>query len=401
MKVLVLNSGSSSIKFKLVEMHGRTVLASGYVERIGETSGHAQIRSGAYASSLEDPVADHAAALKIIETLLRASGTVGNFDELGGIGHRVVHGGESFSEPVLIDAAVMAEIGRLSCFAPLHNPANLQGIRVALELAPHVPQVAVFDTAFHHTLPPRAYLYALPRELYEREGIRRYGFHGTSHHYVALQAAHMMGQPLHKFNMITLHLGNGSSVTAIEGGRSVDTSMGMTPLEGLVMGTRSGDIDAEILLFLHREKGMQAADLDRIVNKQSGLKGLCGTNDMREIIGRMEAGDADATQAFEVFVYRIRKYIGAYAAVLGRVDALVFTGGIGEHASAVREAVCAGMDRMFGIALDPLRNAEASDEARALHKEGAEVGIFVVPTDEELKIAIQTQRTVIRSKEPL
>jgi acetate kinase len=394
MKVLVLNSGSSSVKFQLIEMQGRSALASGGVEKIGEPSGHGEIHTEEGSDRVDRPVADHGEALEIIQAFLKNTGTVPDFDALDGIGHRVVHGGEIFHEPVRIDDKVMETIDRLSPFAPLHNPANLQGIRVAMSVAPHVPQVAVFDTAFHQSIPEEAYLYALPKRLYEEEGIRRYGFHGTSHHYVAKTAASYLGRPLEALNMITLHLGNGASVTAIRHGKSVDTSMGMTPLEGLVMGTRCGDLDPEVPLYLQRERGMKAADLERTLNKESGLKGLCGANDMREVIERMDAGDADAKTAFDVFDYRARKYIGSYASVLGHLDAIVFTGGIGEHAPQVRASVCAGLEEIFGITVDPERNAAYNGSVTPIHREGGKVAVLVVPTNEELEIAIQTQELI-------
>jgi acetate kinase len=394
MKILVLNSGSSSIKFQLIEMKGRTVLASGIVEKIGEAEGHAQIYTEEGVDRIDRRVADHGEGLQIIRKFLNRSGSVEDFDALDGIGHRVVHGGEAFHEPVRIDREVMETIDRLSPFAPLHNPANLQGIRVAMALAPHVPQVAVFDTAFHQSIPKEAYLYALPKTFYEEEGIRRYGFHGTSHHYVAKAAADYLGRPLESLNLITLHLGNGASVTAIRHGKSVDTSMGMTPLEGLVMGTRCGDLDPEIPLYLHRERGMSAEELDRMLNRESGLKGLCGTNDMREVIERMESGDADAKTAFEIFDYRVRKYIGSYCTVLGHLDGVVFTGGIGEHAPQVRQAVCSGLEEIFGIAVDPEKNGAYAGKTHPIHRDGAKVPVLVVPTNEELEIAIQTQQLI-------
>ena len=399
MRILVLNCGSSSIKFQLIEMRGRSVLASGIVEKIGETSGDAEIHTEEGSERIEHPIADHSEGLEIIRKLLINSGTIDDFDALGGIGHRVVHGGERFHSPIRIDTEVMAAIETLIPFAPLHNPANLEGIRVAMKLAPHVPQVAVFDTAFHQDIPEEAYLYALPKALYEKEGIRRYGFHGTSHHYVAKAAAAHLGRPLESLNLITLHLGNGASVTAIKKGKSVDTSMGMTPLEGLVMGTRCGDLDPEILLYLHREKGMKAPDLERLVNKESGLKGLCGTNDMREVIERMEAGDEAARTAFNVFDYRVRKYLGSYCTVLGHLDAVVFTGGIGEHAPQVREAVCAGLEEIFGITVDPQKNVSCAGGVCPIQRDGARVAVLVVPTNEELEIAIQTEAIVTAEKE--
>jgi acetate kinase len=375
-RVLVLNTGSSSIKYQLFDMGDRSVLAAGLVERIGEAA------SG---------VADHGEGFAGVFEALRSSG--GLRDGLAGIGHRVVHGGERFSAPALIDEQVVAAIREQVPLAPLHNPANLLGIETAMAAFPDTPQVAVFDTAFHRTMPPRASRYALPRELADRLRIRRYGFHGTSHAFVARKAAEHLAVPPARLNLITLHLGNGASAAAVAGGRCIDTSMGFTPLEGLVMGTRSGDLDPAIVFFLHREAGMPVEEIDELLNKESGLKGLTGANDMREVERRAAAGDGAAREALDVYCYRVRKYVGAYAAALGRVDALVFTAGIGEHSRAVRAGVCEGLEG-FGVRLDPARNGAPSQGPRTVSGDDSAVAVLVVPTDEELEIAEQTLAVV-------
>jgi acetate kinase len=309
--------------------------------------------------------------------------------ELFGIGHRVVHGGEAFHRPTLINEEVIATIRRLSPLAPLHNPANLIGIEAALEQAPRVPQVAVFDTAFHQSIPVHAFRYALPKELYDRYYIRRYGFHGTSHYYVAKQAAKYLKHPLDSLNLITLHLGNGASAAAIENGSSVDTSMGMTPLEGLIMGTRSGDIDPAIVFYLGRETGKSRDEVESLLNKASGLRGICGVNDMREIMQRSKTGDDLARLAIDMYCYRIKKYIGAYCAVLGRVDALVFTGGVGENAAGIRAGACRGLAQL-GIEVDQTRNLRVSNKICEIQSSNSSIKILVIGTNEELEIALQT-----------
>jgi acetate kinase len=375
-KVLVLNTGSSSIKYQLFDMGDRSVLTSGLVERIGEAGSQVADHRQGFASSFE---------------ALESSG--GLRDPLAGIGHRVVHGGERFSAPALIDQQVVEAIREQVPLAPLHNPSNLLGIQVALAAFPATPQVAVFDTAFHRTMPPRAWRYALPRDLADRLRIRRYGFHGTSHAFVARKAAEHLGVPLAQLNLVTLHLGNGASVAAVAGGRCIDTSMGFTPLEGLVMGTRTGDLDPAIVFFLHREAGLPVGEIDELLNKQSGLKGLTGANDMREVERRAAAGDGPAREALEVYCYRARKYVGAYAAALGRVDALVFTAGIGEHSQSVRAGVCQGLERL-GVRLDRARNGAPSHGPRTVSGDDSEVAVLVVPTNEELEIAEQTLAVV-------
>ncbi|MFF3857197.1 acetate kinase [Micromonospora sp. NPDC002575] len=362
-RVLVLNCGSSSVKYRLYG--GDEVLAKGTVERVGEPGGGP---------------ADHETAVREILDRLGPDGLAG----LTAVGHRVVHGGRRFAAPVLVDDAVFAAIEQLVPLAPLHNPANLAGIRVAREALPGVPQVAVFDTAFHHTLPEAAATYAIDRDTASRYDIRRYGFHGTSHAYVSRRTAELLGRPYDELNTITLHLGNGASACAVAGGRSVATSMGMSPLEGLVMGTRSGDLDPTIVFHLRREAGMGVDEIDDLLNHRSGLLGLAGVNDMREVLARRAAGDPAAALAFDVYTRRITGYVGAYYALLGRVDAVTFTAGVGEHAAPVRAAALAGLERL-GIAVDPARNDGSGD--RVISPAGAEVAVCVVGTDEEREIA--------------
>ncbi|MEV0153144.1 acetate kinase [Micromonospora sp. NPDC050686] len=363
-RVLVLNSGSSSVKYRLYD--DEEIRDKGIVERIGEPGGGP---------------ADHAAAVREVLDRLDLAG-------LRGVGHRVVHGGRTFSEPVLIDERVFAAIEELVPLAPLHNPANLAGIVAAREALPEVPQVAVFDTAFHHTLPEAAATYAIDRETAERYGIRRYGFHGTSHAYVSRRTAELLDRPYGELNVITLHLGNGASACAVAGGRSVATSMGMSPLEGLVMGTRSGDLDPAVVFHLRREAGMGVDEIDDLLNHRSGLLGLAGVNDMREVLDRRAGGDAAAALAFDVYCRRIKGYLGAYYALLGRVDAVAFTAGVGEHAAPVRAASLAGLERL-GISVDPARNGGDGD--RVISPDGAEVTVCVIGTDEEREIARQTR----------
>jgi acetate kinase len=393
-KVLVINSGSSSIKYRLFDMTARTVLASGVLEQIGEAQSRLSHHTRNSQGQMEEivtqaPMVDHREGFQLIGTALRESGAVEDTGELSGIGHRVVHGGEEFKEPTLINKKVTDTLRRLIPLAPLHNPANLLGIEVAMQSAPHVPQVAVFDTAFHQSIPLHAFRYAIPQDLYEAHHVRRYGFHGTSHYYVAKQAANLLDRTLNSLNLITLHLGNGASMAAVKGGRSLDTSMGMTPLEGLIMGTRSGDIDPAIIFYLERQTGLDSDKLEFILNHESGLKGICGVNDMREIEKRAEAGNARARLAIEMVCYRIKKYIGAYYAVLGQLDALVFTAGIGENSPLIRARCCQGLSHL-GIDVDPQKNDRRSEEAFEIQSMRSQVKILVVPTNEELEIAEQT-----------
>ncbi|MFG2136088.1 acetate kinase [Streptomyces sp. NPDC048650] len=395
-RVLVLNSGSSSVKYQLLDMSDGTRLAVGLVERIGEENSrlaHTPLVTGGDRRQTEGAIADHKAALKAVAAELAADGLGLDSPQLAAIGHRVVHGGLKFTEPTVVDDAVLEEIERLVPVAPLHNPANLTGIRTARALRPDLPQVAVFDTAFHTTMPEYAARYAIDVEIADAHRIRRYGFHGTSHAYVSRKTAALLGKDPSEVNVIVLHLGNGASAAAVAGGRCVDTSMGLTPLEGLVMGTRSGDIDPAVTFHLKRVAGMSTDDVDELLNKRSGLVGLCGDNDMREIRRRIDEGDERARLAFDIYIHRLKKYIGAYSAVLGRVDAVAFTAGVGENAAPVREAAVAGLEEM-GLAVDASLNAVRSDEPRLISPEYARVAVAVVPTDEELEIAQQTYALV-------
>jgi acetate kinase len=368
-QVLVVNSGSSSVKYQLLDMAAPRRLASGIAERIGESG----------------QVATHVDAMRQIlgelDGVLRP-------ERLIAVGHRVVHGGERFSGPVLIDDAVCAEIRDLAPLAPLHNPPNLTGIEAARSAFPDVPQVAVFDTAFHSTLPAHAHTYAVPARWRDELGVRRYGFHGTSHSYVSRRAAAMLSKDPADVNVIVLHLGNGASACAVAGGVSVDTSMGLTPLEGLVMGTRSGDVDPALPAYLARTAGMSAPEVDEALNKHGGLLALAGSNDLRDITAAAEKGDVAARLAIDVYCYRIRKYVGSYLAVLGHVDAVAFTAGVGENSPVVRAAALAGLERL-GIAVDPERNEAPSREERYVSPYWAETAVLVIPTDEEMEIAAQ------------
>ncbi|WP_405141069.1 acetate kinase [Sphaerisporangium sp. NBC_01403] len=371
--ILVINAGSSSVKYQLIDLDGPTRPKRGKIERIGEPG---------------SDVPDHEAALMRVadEVSMDSAG-------LTAIGHRVVHGGPSFTGPALIDDDVVKQIEEAVPLAPLHNPSNLAGIEVTRRLRPDLPQVAVFDTAFHSTIPPAARTYAIDREVAERFGVRRYGFHGTSTAYVSRAAAALVGKP-DLANVIVLHLGNGASASAISAGRCVDTSMGMTPLEGLVMGTRSGDLDPAIIFHLIRG-GMTPDEVESMLNHRSGLLGLCGDNDMRTVMERVESGDEEAALAYNVYIHRLRKYIGAYCAVLGKVDVIAFTGGVGENSAMVRRNALTGLEPM-GIRLDPFRNVSVR-EARLVSADDSAVAVAVVPTDEELEIARETSAVVART----
>jgi acetate kinase len=369
--VLVLNSGSSSIKFQLVDPVAGTAPLSGLVEQIGEP---------------DSPVVDHAAGLRLIHRQLIDSGI--DLAAVRAVGHRVVHGGNLFYAPTLITDEVVAEVARLSELAPLHNPANVIGIEVARKDFPAVPHVAVFDTGFFHSLPAAAASYAMDHDIATHYGIRRYGFHGTSHEYVSGEVATLLDRDPGDLNVIVLHLGNGASASAVRGGVAVETSMGLTPLEGLVMGTRSGDIDPGVLFHLNRTAGLGVDELDELLNRRSGLKGLCGVNDFRELLELRGAGGARgeaAALAYDVYIHRLRKYVGAYLAVLGRVDAIAFTAGVGENAPSVREDALAGLDGL-GIVVDAERNRSGKG-ARIISTEASPTTVLVVPTNEELAIA--------------
>jgi len=399
MKILVLNSGSSSIKFQLQDTNKQITLASGLIEQIGETHGHEKIkffgRDGVqHTIEHGEIIKNHNDGMDIVALMLKESGQLDDFSTLDGVGHRVVHGGELFSKAALITPKVLEDIKLLSPLAPLHNPANITGIEVSLQKAPKVPNVAVFDTAFHQSIPKEAYMYALPLEWYQKYSIRRYGFHGTSHRFVAKEAARLLGGRLEELNLITLHLGNGTSVCAIKGGKSVDTSMGLTPLEGLMMGTRCGDIDPAIHYYIHKKTGIDFKELDNTLNKKSGLKGVCGVNDVREIIQNADMGDENAKLALEMFAYKIKKYIGSYSAVLGRVDGIVFTGGIGENSELVRAMSFEGLGESIGAYLDSELNSTRARDGRVISAKDSKIAVMVIPTNEELEIAMQTREVI-------
>ncbi len=394
MKILVLNAGSSSLKWKLFEIGTSSVIASGLIEGIGEEHGSFHLRFQEQEQESEQFIPDHNEAFALLFEAFETQGIIDIGHDLDAIGHRVVHGGEAFYKPTLIDESIRQKLEALNPLAPLHNPANLLGIEVASAHAPHIPNIAVFDTAFHHTMPKYAFLYALPAALYREHHIRRYGFHGTSHHYVAQEAAKALHAPLETLNLITLHLGNGASACAIKNGKSVDTSMGFTPLEGLIMGSRSGDIDPAIVFYLMEKLHLSAKEVDTLLNKESGLKGICNENDLRTVVKRAAEGDRQARLALEMFAYRIKKYIGSYVAVLGRVDAIVFTGGIGEHAALIRSKALEGLDEAFGVIIDAKRNEEVTDGIQAVHQNSSKVKLFVIPTDEELAIAKESSELI-------
>ncbi len=389
-RVLVVNCGSSSLKYRLVDVDAGEALASGLAERIGQPAGRlTHSRPGADPDVAEEPLPDHEAALTAALAAFDRAGPALAGAGLVAVAHRVVHGGDRFSAPVLVDDDVVRAIRELAELAPLHNPVNATGIDVARRVFPDLPHVAVFDTAFHATLPAHASTYAVPREWAHEHGVRRYGFHGTSHAFVSRGAAELLGRPLGETNTVVLHLGNGASATAVAGGRSVDTSMGMTPLEGLVMGTRSGDVDPALGAHLHRVAGLGPAEVDRALNSASGMLALAGTNDLREVHRRIAAGDDAAALALDVFCHRVRRYIGAFMAVLGRTDAIAFTGGIGENDAVVRARSLAGLEPL-GITLDADRNGARAPGARRVSADGSPVAVLVVPTDEELEMARQT-----------
>ncbi|MCI0498687.1 MAG: acetate kinase [Planctomycetales bacterium] len=391
MKVLVVNAGSSSIKYQLFEMPARRILAKGMIERIGQADAALVHTCSGSKHTARICAADHDAGMAVILSTLtdKKIGVLSEIGQIGAVGHRVVHGGEEFTGSVVIDAHVLDSIERFADLAPLHNPPNLTGIRAAMHSLPSAVQVACFDTAFHTTLPPAAYIYGLPFDIYEKFRVRRYGFHGTSHRYVARRCAKLMGLDKSAANIITCHLGNGCSITAVKAGKSVDTSMGMTPLEGVIMGTRCGDVDPAILFYLG-DKGYDTKQLNAMCNKQSGLLGISGiSNDMRNLLGRVAEGNTRAKLAVDIFCYRITKYIGAYTAVLGRVDAVVFTGGIGENNPALRAQICADQPQI-GIQIDPARNDASSSDERLISAETSRVKVFVIPTDEEGAIAGDT-----------
>jgi acetate kinase len=396
MNVLVLNCGSSSVKYQLIEAENKKTLTRGSVERIGMSG--ATLTNTRYDGDeikIAGEIVDHTAAIEYILAVLlsRNHGVINDKSDIHAIGHRVVHGGEAFFASVHITDEVVKILRDNIELAPLHNPHNLRGIQACAVNLPGIPQAAVFDTAFHQQMPRKAYLYGIPYSLYSQYKIRRYGFHGTSHRFVADRAAHILGKEVSQVKLVTCHLGNGCSMAAVNGGTSVDTTMGFTPLEGLLMGTRSGDIDPSVILYLMGKEGLTLGEANTLLNKHSGLQGISGiSSDMREIIAEMKNGDKKAGYAFQVFTYRIKKYIGSYAAALGGLDAVVFTGGIGENSAEVRAASCEGME-FLGIEVDETRNTSGEKE-KSISKAGSRVEVLVVPTNEEMVIALDTMDIV-------
>ncbi|HEX9974132.1 MAG TPA: acetate kinase [bacterium] len=397
MTILVLNCGSSSVKYQVINGSSRQWLVRGNISQIGEENSEIwqQKNNGGHVK-FNKPIKDHEHAIQqILEGLLsKATGVIKDISEIFAVGHRVVHGGEYFSQPTLITDEVLKRIEECSQLAPLHNPPQIKGIQACRKLLPGIPEVAVFDTAFHQTMPKTSYLYGLPFKYYEKYKIRRYGFHGTSHYYVANRAAKLEAKANKDLKIITCHLGNGCSMAAVKGGKCLDTSMGFTPLEGLLMGTRSGDIDCSAVLFLMRNEKLSSDQMDAILNKESGLKGLSeNSNNMEKILEGTSKGDEKSQVALDIFCYRIKKYIGAYAAAMGGLDVLVFTAGIGENSSSVRTKSCEGLD-FLGIELDPIENAHAKAEEKLISKKDARVKVWVIPTNEELVIAEETLSVV-------
>ncbi len=402
MNILVINAGSSSIKYQLMDIedvHHCALLASGLVEKIGEPSGRAIhktfVGDQERKFTEERHFSEHREGMSRVVTLLtdKKMGVIHDAAEIHGVGHRVLSCGEVYRDTVLVTPQVKDTIREFFPLGPLHNPANLLGIEVSQEFFPHAPQVAVFDTAFHQTMPPKAFLYAVPYEWYTKYRLRRYGFHGTSHKFIAQETAEFLGRPLAETSLISIHLGNGCSMAAVRNGQCVDTSMGVTPLEGLMMGTRSGDIDPAALEYIMGQTGMDIHQMVDALNKQSGLKGVCGVNDMREVVESAAAGQPQAETALEMFVYRIQKYIGAYMAVLPRLDAVVFTAGIGQNSAPVRARICQDLVHL-GLCLDDAKNAVPANEPRAIQKAGAPIQILVLPTNEELQIALETKQII-------
>ncbi|KAF1077305.1 acetate kinase [Halodesulfovibrio sp. MK-HDV] len=399
MNVLVINSGSSSLKFQLINMENETALCSGLVERIGQDMSKLVNKLAPDTDNerkvvIDEPFADHETAMKRVVELLtdENDGVIKDKSEINAIGHRVLLGGEEIKESVKVTDEVKDIIRKYIPLGPLHNPANLAGIEVCEHLFPGTPNVGVFDTEFHQTMPEKAFLYPLPYSLYEDLKIRRYGFHGTSHRFVAKQAAKFLGKAPEDLNLVICHLGNGCSMSAVKAGKCVDTTMGITPLEGLMMGTRCGDIDPALVPFIMDRKGLTGAEMDTLMNKESGLYGICGMSDMRDIHAAVEAGNEKAKTALDMFVYRIKKYVGSFIAALGNVDAIVFTAGIGENDDIVREMVCADMD-LFGIKIDLEENATRRGTERSLNA-GGKTEVLIIPTNEELEIAQATVKVL-------
>ncbi len=386
MKILVLNSGSSSIKFKLFK--DDEAIAAGLIEKIGENTSKAELKNIKTDDKFikEGCIKNHEEGLDIVNELFKQSGLLEDLSLLDACGHRVVQGGAKLMKHCLIDDSVIAEIDRVSVMAPLHNPAHLAGIRTMIKKAPKVPNVAVFDTAFHSSMPDYAYMYALPYEYYEKDNVRRYGFHGTSHSYVSRKGAEFLGLAYENFNTITAHLGNGASISAIQNGKCIDTSMGLTPLEGLMMGTRCGDLDPAIVPYIQKTRGLSADEVDSLMNKKSGFLGICGYNDLRDVDAKRKEKDDKARQAIQMYTYRLAKYIGSYFAILPRTDALIFTAGVGENASFIRKETC-DFIKHLGFDIDENLNNERLSKIREISTKNSKIKILVVPTDEEFEIA--------------
>ncbi len=397
MKILVLNSGSSSIKYQLIEMNAGKVIAKGIVDKIGmDESTLTNKRDDGDEVMLKGDIVDHQAGIEYVLGVLVSEkhGSVKKLEEIEAVGHRVVHGGETFHTSVRINDQVIEKARECVDLAPLHNPPNLKGISAITELLPEVTQVAVFDTAFHQTMPKYAYMYAIPYSLYKKYGLRRYGFHGTSHQYVSQRACEILGVDIHLNKIITCHLGNGASITAIQHGRSIDTSMGLTPVEGMIMGTRSGDLDLGVLMYIIDKEELSVHEANTLINKHSGILGISGvSSDMREVQKAADEGNDRAKLALEMYIYRIVKYIGSYTAAMGGTDIIVFTGGIGENADRIREAVCAKFE-FLGLEFDGERNEGLQGEEAIITKPASKVKVLVVPTNEELVIAQETMKVI-------
>lgn len=401
MKILVINAGSSSLKYQLIDMDNEQMLAKGNCEKIGLEMGiFGHKTADGREKKIEIRMANHTEAFEQVKNALLDSevGVIKDLSEVAAIGHRIVQGGALFSESVLVDEKVIEGIESLIPLAPLHNSAHVQGIRACMNVfGKEVPEVVVFDTAFHSTMPQKAYMFAVPYEYYEKYKIRRYGFHGTSHKYIAKATAAFLGKPLSELNSITMHLGNGSSMSAVQNGKCIDTSMGLTPLEGLMMGTRCGSIDPAIVPFMMEKKGMTPQEADTVLNKQSGLLGICGTSDMRDVHANIEKGDEKAALAFKMLTRSIKKVLGSYFFLLGNVDSIVFTAGIGENDEFVREAVCEGLEP-FGIKVDKKENHTRKPGARVISTPDSRIPVLIIPTNEELEIATTTMRIVEESQ---
>jgi acetate kinase len=392
MKTLVINTGSSSIKYQFFLMPEGKVLCSGLIEKIGEDEGHVRhkkLTEPVIEFNEQTPILNHQNGMEKVARLLTNEeyGVIENTDEVELVGHRVVHGGEEFSSTIVITNTVKKALDKLADLAPLHNPANLVGIRMSEKVFTKAKQIAVFDTSYHQSIPEHAFRYAIPNKFYIENGIRAYGFHGTSHKYVAEEAAKMLKKPIEECNLISIHLGNGASITAIKNGKSIDTSLGFTTVPGLVMGTRSGDIDPGVIFYLNEQVGLPISEIKNILHKESGMKGLTGNNDLRQVCEDAENGNKDAQLGLEIYAYRVKKYIGSYMAAIGKVDALIFTAGVGENSPKIREMSVANLEHL-GIELHKKRNLSGAD-ARDISTKDSKVKIFIIPTNEELEIANQ------------